>query len=322
MVRVPTRRSEIAPNRKKSNQFLQGMFVMKLVKASAGGILLLFASFAVMEEASANQGSVYAIICANCLHVQDFANAAKVQANTWSYRSQKTKPSNASLHSGLYVVSSNVAPLSALIKISGYWRYDGLNQWGMFVTAMTPVRMDGTTANYTDADLQYSEVGLFGNSRSATIVTTQVTLPDFSGDGLNNDALLELLTRGIAYEMAGRDPNWSNNMSVGAFLKVTWIDGTNAVVQRTSKLGTVQFAILPGTLRNKQGKLIDNAGNVLTNQNPIPGNPVGGPFTETSMTGSPSYVTFIPDNLPSGTATITWPDGTQTQDGVSLPPGG
>jgi hypothetical protein len=122
--------------------------------------------------------------------------------------------------------------------------------------------------------------------------------------------------------MIQRDPNWSNNMDVGAFLKVTWIDGINAVVQRISKTNTVQFAILPGTLRNAAGKRIDSAGNVLQNQNPIPGSPVGGPLTETSMAGSPSSVTFIPDPLPSGTVTVIWPDGSQSQCEVILPPGG
>jgi hypothetical protein len=318
MIGVPNRREELKPIFTKD-------VVMKLVKASASGILLLFASFAVIEEAAANQGSVYAINCANCLHVQDFANAAQAQANNWDFKIQRTQPSNVSLHTGLYVVSSKVAPLSALIKITGHWvghPYNGSYVWGDEVTARTPVRMDGTTANYTDADLGYSEVGLFSNSRSATTVTTKVTLPDFAGDGINNDALLELLTRGIAYEMIQRDPNWSNNMSVGAFLKVTWIDGTNAVVQRISKTNTVQFVILPGTLRNKLGQLIDTAGNVLTNQNPIPGNPVGGPLTETSMPGSPTYVTFTPDPNSGGYATVIWPDGSQSVDGIFLPPGG
>ncbi len=72
--------------RRTQTDSLRKMFVMKLVRASVGGILFLFASFAVMEDASASQGSVYAINCANCLHVQDFANAAKAQANNWDSR--------------------------------------------------------------------------------------------------------------------------------------------------------------------------------------------------------------------------------------------
>lgn len=294
---------------------------------SFAATLLFLGAFLGGSHAWAGNGSVYAITCPACATAADFVAAAKQQAWNWSNGARLCN-SPPSLYSGLYVVSSQTKPLSALINVKGYrsslhW-YGNMCAWGLSITSALGTRMDGTTAGYSDADLQYSEVGLFGNSRELTDLMKPITMDETQGgySPIGDEVLVDHVSHGVDYALSQRNQFYNAIVPLLAVLQVTWPDGCTAWVTHVAKSG-IMWTIVPFSLRNKAGKQIDFNGNVIPNPHPVPGTPTGASIVEPIMPGYLSpYVVFTPDPVPSGTVTVTFPDGSQTQNGIILPPGG
>jgi hypothetical protein len=212
--------------------------------------------------------SVISVNCASAVHLADFANCANAQASSLAPESYQ-----------VYVAFNATHFITVKILIG----YKIAGPFGGFITVPGYVHTftSSGVAAKTDSDL-----GLVNSSLMSTVVAAR-SLPGIKLDPNSVSSLIEgvepeVLTRAInsaLFTTVG--PAYVDLTPIGTVIQVTAADGTNAQFRRTSLYSTVEWEMVPFTLKNKKGQYIDSSGNVigaavnnLTQTNIVPAFPI------------------------------------------------
>jgi hypothetical protein len=208
---------------------------------------LIFMALSVARPARATQ--VMTINCNTAVHLADFISCANLQAF--------------SRGSGIYVTFG--ATKFTTVTITAQWAHQ---TWFPYVgfwapTSTTATKQNGAPA-LVDTDLDSASLTLLaavkGNIPGLTVPPDQIySLLDVS--------FPEILTNQIdGALLSALGALYTTVTPIGTIVMVTCAgDGTNAQFTRISMTGTVQWEMVPGTLKNKAGKFIDSSGNVIAN---------------------------------------------------------
>ena len=194
---------------------------------------------------------VITINCNTAVHIADFQACATERAIV-------SGPASYVTFSASHYTIVNVAAQYTIVQLP----YSGtLGIW--VVTSAKMIQQNGQPA-ITDADLNVSSATLLaalkGNIPGLNIDPDQVY-------SLLNVEFPEILTNQIdSGLLSALGPGYAYVTPIGTTIMVTCTgDGTNAQFKRISMTGSVQWEMVPNTLKNKKGQFIDSKGNVIAN---------------------------------------------------------
>lgn len=250
-------------------------------------IILLVSVTFLPSTTHADTNDVYQLNCSTCVHLADFVNAAVTQATRWTDRTQGEADG---LFSGMYLVSSTQASLTALVNVqeTAYPASSHFTYWNVRTISGTAIKPDGTVMT-SDADLDATDQALYAQFRRAKEIGPVHLPPDYGTSYINNAALDEDTSDGIDYVLYVEDRIPANTIEVGTVIEVTWQDGTTALWVRASATSEYQWVMVPGSAKNAQGQPIDPHGNVIGNPNGASPGLAGAPGFPTS----PDYVIIV-----------------------------
>jgi hypothetical protein len=208
-------------------------------------------------SAPAQAGSVITVNCSSSVHLADFVNCAEGALTAHSTEAASILNSSGSV---TYVTFSptkyTIVVIEATIKTcEGHtvclWNFN----------SVVTLQSSGAAAT-SDADL--------GTVDASILAATKANISPLNIDpdqvySLINVEFPEILTNQIdAGLLSALGPGYVYATPIGTTVMVTCTgDGTNAQFIRISMTGSVQWEMVPGTLKNKAGQFIDSKGNVI-----------------------------------------------------------
>jgi hypothetical protein len=222
------------------------------------------------------QASVITVNCPTAVHLADFATCANAKASSLAPESYQ-----------VYVAFNATHFITVKILIG----YKIAGPFGGFITVPGYVHTftSSGVAAATDSDL-----GLVNASLMSTVAAAR-SLPGLKLDpdeapsliGIELPEILTTAIDGALLTLLG--PLYTTETPVGTVVQVTAADGTNAQFVRISLMSTVQWTMVPGSLKNSKGQFINSSGGVigaavdnLTSTNILPVFPI---FSGTGLVG-------------------------------------
>ncbi len=222
----------------------------KMLPFSAGMILAWICG---ANSAYALNGLTVVDTCTSCATTADFVNEGAAAAEAYGAK-------------GTYYVISASQASSAFIQVNGHFVTRNGEQLWLLVSA-TPIDSSGNSlaANSESANESYFaalDQVLWGVSRNNPIVVDEP--PAYAGSFINTSD--DEITPGISNALLLEKGINPNSIDLGTVITVKFQDGTSAQYQKVSKVSSYMWQ-WNGTAHNKDGKLIDRAGNLKINPN-------------------------------------------------------